>query len=311
MRTATNLVLSMVLVTMAFALSMCGGLANATTIRTAQQQPASWVEPTKAEPAGTKYRTFQSKTIKGEVSYLVYLPPDYETNKEKRYPVVYWLHGLGGDQRAGAGFVERLDAAIKASRAPAMIAVLVNGMWASMYCDSKDGQLPVESVIVKDLIPHVDATYRTIAQREARAVEGFSMGGFGAAHLGFKYPETFGVVSILAGALHNPDSIAERRAEIFKNVFGSDKDYFKANSPWTLLEKNADAIRGKTQVRIWVGDQDMLHDWNKQYHELMERLKIAHEFEVVPGVGHNYRQLYEKIGDKDFTFYAKAFASVK
>lgn len=60
------------------------------------QQPPSWVEPTKAEPAGTRYRTFRSNTISAEVSYLLYLPPGYETNKDKRYPVVYWLHGLGG-----------------------------------------------------------------------------------------------------------------------------------------------------------------------------------------------------------------------
>ena len=54
-------------------------------------------------------------------------------------------------------------------------------------------------MIVKELTPHVDATYRTIARREDRAVEGFSMGGYGAAHLGFKYPEVFGIVGIMSG----------------------------------------------------------------------------------------------------------------
>ena len=87
-----------------------------------------------------------------------------------------------------------------------MIAVFVNGLAGNtMYCDTPDGKYPVESVIMKDLIPHVDATYRTVASREGRAVEGFSMGGFGAAHFGFKYPEVFGVVSIEAPALLGPD----------------------------------------------------------------------------------------------------------
>jgi endo-1,4-beta-xylanase len=54
----------------------------------------------------------------------------------------------------------------------------------------------VESVLVGDLIPHIDSTYRTIATRRYRAAEGFSMGGFGAAHLGFKYPEIFGAVAM-------------------------------------------------------------------------------------------------------------------
>ncbi|MFC1596366.1 alpha/beta hydrolase [Planctomycetota bacterium] len=84
-------------------------------------------------------------------------------------------------------------------RVSPMIVVMPNGLRGNtMYCDSRDGQYPVETVIINDLIPHVDATYRTVASREGRAVEGFSMGGFGAAHMGFKYPDLFGVVSIAA-----------------------------------------------------------------------------------------------------------------
>lgn len=282
------------------------GAQTPTVAQEAATAAPVWAEPTKAEPAGTRYRTFHSKIIKGQVSYLLYLPPDYETNTQRRYPVVYWLHGLGGNQRTGAGFVERLDAAIQADRAPVMIAVLVNSPRASMYCDSADGNAPAETVFIRELIPHVDATYRTIARREARAVEGFSMGGFGAARLGFKYPQLFGVVSILAGALHTAESLAERRAQIFREVFGASKEYYDAQSPWTLLEKNAGAVRGKTHVRIWVGDQDQLHDWNRQYYERLKQLGITAELEVVPGVGHNYRQLYEKIGERAFAFYSMA-----
>ncbi len=116
---------------------------------------------------------FSSRLAKSEVSYLVYFPPDYETATSRRYPVIYWLHGLGGTPRTGAKFVEPLDAAIRERNAPPMIAVLVNGMSDSLNCDSPDGKFPVESVIVKELIPHVDAAYRTIPQRNARAVEGF------------------------------------------------------------------------------------------------------------------------------------------
>ncbi|HME92158.1 MAG TPA: alpha/beta hydrolase-fold protein, partial [Myxococcaceae bacterium] len=119
----------------------------------AQQPPAAWVDPDKSEPAGTKYHTFSSKTIQGDVSYLIYLPPDYNTATTRHYPVVYWLHGLGGNQRGGAVFVSQLDAAIKAGQAPPMIAVLVNGLRDSRYYDSFDGKRPVESVIFRDLIP--------------------------------------------------------------------------------------------------------------------------------------------------------------
>lgn len=157
-----------------------------------------WADPDTSAPVGTSYRTFSSEKAGGPVSYLIYLPPGYETSAT-RYPVVYWLHGNGGTQRSGAAFVRQLDAAIRAGRSPAMIAVLVNGLRDSRWVDSFDGKRPVETVFTRELIPHVDRTYRTIANRDRRMVEGFSMGGFGAAHLGFEHTDLFSAVSIMAG----------------------------------------------------------------------------------------------------------------
>ena len=191
-------------------------------------------------PPLTLYRTFHSRTIDGEVGYLVYLPPDYRADHDRRYPVVYWLHGLGCGPAVGEVFVWRLDQAIKAGRAAAMIAILVNGLPASMYCDSADGRDPVESVIIADLIPHVDATYRTIARREGRAIAGHSMGGFGSLRLAFKSPERFVAASGLAAALYRgrlgPGTAA---SEVFRDVFDGRREAFEARSPWTLLERNA------------------------------------------------------------------------
>ena len=259
-----------------------------------EMRPAFWLDPDKSEPAGTHYRTFSSQLAGGEVSYLVYLPPSYEPQPASRYPVVYWLHGLNGDQRGGAAFVEQLDAAIRAGKAPAMIAVLVNGMRDSFYCDSKDGKWPIESVIVKELIPHIDKTYRTITRSEMRAVEGYSMGGYGAAHLGFKYPDLFGIVGVMAGALIQPRE--EVQPAVFQKMFGGDKDYVKANDPFELVRKNADAIRGRTAIRIAVGDQDWLRVRAKALHELLGELKIEHEFEQVPGAGAQRRPVLQDAG---------------
>lgn len=270
---------------------------------------AQWVDPDRTEPAGTKYRTFLSREAGGEASYLVYLPPDYETSGGKRYPVVYWLHGLGGNQRSGAEFVSQLDAAIRAGAAPPMIAVLVNGLRDSRYCDSYDGQRPVEKVFVRDLVPHVDKTYRTIARREARAIEGFSMGGFGAARLGFGHPELFGAVSIMAGALLDTDSVASR-PELFQKNFGGNKTYFHERSPWVVVERNVQAIRARTLVRIGVGGLDALYERNLTYHEMLERLGIANEFFGVPGVAHEQRKFYEKLGATAFRFYQRAFGAL-
>src|SRR3954464_2368109 len=80
-----------------------------------------WVEESKEEPAGTHYHTFRSKAVEGEVSYLIYLPPGYDDDKDRRYPVLYWLHGMTHTQREGGGLVRRLDRAIRKGRAPEMI----------------------------------------------------------------------------------------------------------------------------------------------------------------------------------------------
>ena len=138
-----------------------------------------------ASGSATHYRRFASKFAKSEVSYLISLPKSYETDSAKRYPVVYWLHGMGGNQRAGVSFLRQAIPVMESGRSPEMIVVLVNGMKDCFYNDSPHGKWPVESVLMKELIPHIDETYRTLAKRESRAVEGYSMGGYGAAHLAF------------------------------------------------------------------------------------------------------------------------------
>jgi endo-1,4-beta-xylanase len=272
-------------------------------------KPASWLDPDKSEPAGTHYRTIKSGLAGGEVSFLIYLPPDYEAQANRRYPVVYWLHGVNGGQTSGMNFVKQLDIALRTGRgAPAMIVVMVNGMRDSFYCDSPDGKWPIESIIVKELIPHIDRSFRTIAEREARGVEGFSMGGYGAAHLAFKYPDLFGIAGIMAGGFTDTDNLSQRMAPTYLKMFGSDKAYFEANDPFTLVRKNADAIRGKMAIRLAVGDQDELKARVYPMHQLLDELKIEHQWEVVPGVGHNPALFYSLLAERPFvSFYGKVW----
>jgi enterochelin esterase-like enzyme len=188
----------------------------------------------------------------------------------------------------------------------------VNGLRDSRFYDAFDGKRPVETVIIQDLIPHIDATFRTLAQRQFRAIEGFSMGGFGAAHLGFKYPELFGAVSIMAGALLDDESVASApdlvtTPELFAKDFGSSIPYFHAGSPWVVVRENADKIRGRTLVRVGVGDKDGLLQRDTRFHEMLNSLKIEHEFFTVPGVGHEEPKFYNTLGSQAFEFYRKAW----
>ena len=296
---------------MALALGAALGLLVAVG-RGDEPKSTGWVESSKEEPAGTHYRTFSSDAAGTDVSYLVYLPPGYDDddNKDRRYPVIYWLHGMTQDQREGADFVRRLDRAIRDDKMPEAIAILVNGRTHSYYCDSPDGKTPVESMIVKDLVPHVDRTYRTRDRARDRALEGYSMGGFGAAHLGLKYPETFGLVTILAGALHKAEGFAEEHSRAYREAFGADRRYFEKNSPWTLAEENASEVRGRTRFRVIAGTLDPLYHGNRDFARHLEKQEIRAEFLSVEGATHNpYGPLYKGLGDEAFQFYEDAWGT--
>ncbi len=101
---------------------------------TVGQRPASgpsavWVNKPKAGelPVGVTHHTFDSGANKAEVGYCIYLPPGYDPEDEKRYPVIYNLHGAGDNELHGFDDVHVLDAGIRAGRWPAMIVVLPNG----------------------------------------------------------------------------------------------------------------------------------------------------------------------------------------
>jgi endo-1,4-beta-xylanase len=270
-----------------------------------------WLDPDRSDANGSKYKTFNSKSAGCEVSYLVYLPPDYD-KETKNYPVIYWLHGLGGNQRGGAMmFTPHVDSAIRKGTLTPAIVVSVNGMVSSFYCDAVTGKLPMESVIVKDLVPHVDKTYRTVARPEGRLIQGYSMGGYGAGHLAFKYPDVFGSVVIDAGALIGEEvRNGPNLAGIFKDVFGEEKERFKAEHPFQLAEANAARIRNKMNIRIGCGKDDGLLPRNREMHDILTRLKIDHEYEVVPGVDHNGAKYYKILGAKGLELHQKAFKSI-
>ncbi len=275
-----------------------------------------WVDPDHSEANGMKFKIFHSKTIHADVSYMVYLPADYEQNSSTRYPVLYELHASGGTpKRDGMEITRRIDKAIRAGLLAPMILVFPNGLRGNtMYSDSKDGQYPVETVIIKDLIPHVDATYRTIASREARGLDGFSMGGFGAAHFGFKYPEIFAVISIMAPPLLGPDlkSPLPMRAwsNLFPSAMGSDMEYFKTNDPFELVRKNADALRDRTAIRIvaHAEAENWLAPRCEQLHQLLVEYRIPNAYFYLPNVkSHNRGQCLDSMGDAGLQFFSSSF----
>jgi endo-1,4-beta-xylanase len=140
------------------------------------------------------------------------------------------------------------------------------------------------------------------------------MGGYGAAHLGFKYPEIFGVISIQAPPLLGPELNAPLPARAWSRLFptamGGDLEYFRANDPFTLIPKNADALRDRTFIRIvtHVEDENWLAPQCEKLHRLLMEHMIPHQFLFLSNVkSHNRAQVLDTMGDAGLLFFSGAF----
>jgi hypothetical protein len=141
---------------------------------------------------------------------VVYLPPGYDEQGSRRFPVLYCLHGYTGDAAAllaarpwETNVVQWIDRLIEEGTMPPAILVLVDGftrLGGSQYVDSVHNGA-YATYVVREVVAHVDAAYRTVAREAGRAVLGKSSGGFGAMHLVMEHPGTFG-----AFASHSGDS---------------------------------------------------------------------------------------------------------
>lgn len=274
--------------------------------------PSRWITPQVQAPR-VSFHTFDSPMAGEPVSYHLFRPAAYEAEPDRRFPVVYWLHGSGGGQAGISRLATLFDQAIDAGDCPPCLVVFVNGLTDGMYVDWKDGSTPLEQVIVRDLLDHIDSSYRTIASREGRILDGFSMGGYGAARLGFKYPDLFGAISIMgAGPMQaelrgTPRASGRRARQILQRVYGGDQAYFRAVSPLRLAEQNA-ARLDDSLIRIVIGDEDETLPANIRFREHLEQLGIAHRWTLLPGVGHNPMAVIRALGDDHWAFYREALA---
>lgn len=242
-----------------------------------------------------QWHLFRSELIGRPVSFHAVMPPSYHTEPDRRYPVVYWLHGSNGGTGGIPGLSQFYYDAMVNGQMPHAIVVMANGLPNSMWSDSKDGTGPVESMIIGELIPHVDRTFRTIASRAGRIVEGFSMGGHGAGRLGLKYADHFRACSLLgAGPLQldfledDPDlQPIELRRKLFAAVYGNDMDYYLSQHPRTWATTRAGQLPPDHRIRIKVGAADSMLDNNRELRDHLVSLGIDHDHLELPGVGHD------------------------
>lgn len=165
-----------------------------------KKEKVVWVNQLDPAIKHAEHFVLESQALGHGVGVSVHLPSDY-ISSTKRYPVIYFLHGVGGDETSDIeGFMSFLQPLIERYALPEPIVVFPNG-GSSQY----QGQ--VEPMIIEELIPYIDNRYRTIAQTESRIATGFSMGGAGAVRLAIRYPNVFGGAASWAGGMWHKDHV--------------------------------------------------------------------------------------------------------
>ena len=237
--------------------------------------------------------TMESKILKMERRYAVYLPPDYESS-QRSYPVMYLLHGATDDQTGWVQFGEVLhitDKAIREGKATPMIIIMPDADTGRMgYFNDIDGKWNYEDFFFDEFMPHVEGKYRIKAQKRFRAVAGLSMGGGGTFMYAMHRPDLFSSacpLSAYAGPLTIEDLQRQlsRRDEKFTAL--QTEAYFKRHNAISLINDMSKDDLSSVRWYIDCGDDDFLYEGNSLAHIALTKKGVPHEYRVRDGA-HNW-----------------------
>jgi len=152
-------------------------------------------------PGRVETNTYNSQVTQTDELYSIYLPPCYDQSTA-RYPVLYLLHGWPFDNNHWdtLGADEAAERGIQSGTLPPFIMVLPRGR-ERLYVGTSGGDFSFEAQVMRDLIPHIDETYRTVASREGRAIGGMSRGGVWSLEIAMMHPDLFSAVGAHSPAL--------------------------------------------------------------------------------------------------------------
>jgi enterochelin esterase-like enzyme len=212
--------------------------------------------------------TYHSKVTGGARRAFVYTPPGYDAASKRRFPVLYLQHGAGEDER---GWTHQgranviLDNLLAAGKAKPMLVVMDNG-----YATPAGGKgNAFELVVWRDLIPAVDAEFRTDAGRNYRAIAGLSMGAGQALQIGLTYPDEFSAVGVFSAAPRAFDV-----GTVYDGAF-----------------KNAAEFNRRTRL-LWIGagtGEEAFHKSAKAMHAELERAGVRSVFVEQKGTAHEWQ----------------------
>ncbi len=238
--------------------------------------------------------SMQSKILKGERKFAIYLPPDYETS-QRSYPVLYLLHGSGDDQTGWVQFGEVLhiaDKEINEGRATPMIIVMPDANTGYRGYVNRPGEdWRYEDFFFQEFVPYVEKTFRIKSEKRYRAISGLSMGGEGTFIYALHHPEMFSSACPLSAAT-GPIS-KENLSDYYllrgmKDITPEAADeFYKKYSVLYLINNMPEDQKKAVRWFIDCGDDDFLFEGNSLVHIAMRKNEIPHEYRVRNGA-HNW-----------------------
>jgi len=238
-----------------------------------------------------------SRILHEPVHYCVLLPDGYDSPAQKttKYPVLYFLHGLGENEQTlfksgGWNLVQDLRQQHKIGK----FFIVTPQAKASFYVNSANGKVRYSDFFLQEFLPFIENGYRIQPGRHSRAISGISMGGYGAFRFAFANPERFSAVSAESAALitASPEELnATMRSgtplgTILGAVFGDPINvaHWNANNPFSLARRNRLSI-SKTAIYFNCGREDQydFEDGAQALHRQLDSQRINNEFHLYPG----------------------------
>jgi enterochelin esterase family protein len=237
---------------------------------------------------------FRSNVLMRTIRYCAFLPPSFDQDKTRKYPVLYYFHGLGDNEQSllNLGGWDVIDELRRQGKIGDFVVLAPFG-GHTFYVNSADSKILYEDFFMKEFMPQMEKKYRGDETSSTRGITGVSMGGYGALRLAFKYPDQFAAVSAQMPALINeiPDNFSAggpgSPGSAMSDVFGSpfNRTYFERNNVFWFAKKSPAAELKKLKIYFDVGNNDDFgfERGAEQLHKLLDSRGVGNEFHTYPG----------------------------
>jgi S-formylglutathione hydrolase FrmB len=238
--------------------------------------------------------TIKSAALGRPVRYCAYLPASFDSDKNRRYPVIYYLHGLGDNEQSllNTGGWDLIEELRRSGKVGDFIVLAPNG-GHTFFINSADGKIRYEDFLTKEFIPQMEQKYRIYGSAAQRGITGISMGGFGALRLALRDPQQYAAVSAQMPALipevpaNFAGEVGNSPTSMMGDVFGSpfNRAYFDRNNVFFFARLTPAAQLKRLKIYFDVGNNDDygFEQGAEKLHQLLDSRGVPNEFHIYPG----------------------------